>query len=238
MNPERKALDNASMERQRSARLYTVVWSAGGAFHRWFAARAIAAAGVPRTILDVACGPGFVPVALARRAPGASVAGLDISPFMLEEARGRVDSAGLADRVEIVEGSAYDMPFPDAEFDLVTMSNALHMFDDVPRLFSEVARVLKPGGVFFAQAFARDAALPMRAFGWANTRLFQLMRSGLEGLGLVFKASLTAQEVEAVLSEQSLLEGKVRKQWGYLLMMELRKGERLGAQDDEATVTH
>ena len=65
---------------------------------------------------------------------------------------------GENDRLRFVEGSALDLPFPDASFDVVLNVEASNDYGDRPRFFAEVARVLKPDGVF-----ALHRQLPRRA---------------------------------------------------------------------------
>ncbi|RJQ56301.1 MAG: hypothetical protein C4521_00535 [Actinobacteria bacterium] len=69
----------------------------------------------------------------------------------------------------------------------------------------------------------RDAAWFVRAFGWVNTAFLRLIRSRLEGMQPALKASLTVGEVRAAVEERRLLDGRVWKQWGCLLMIQLRK---------------
>jgi SAM-dependent methyltransferase len=98
--------------------------------------------GTGEDVLDVACGTGNAAIPAARA--GASVTGLDLTPEMLEAARGRGKAAGVA--IEWVEGDAEDLPFDDQRFDVV-LSTFGCMF--APRhevVADEVARVLRPGG--------------------------------------------------------------------------------------------
>ena len=97
------------------------------------------------TVLDVATGTAAVAIELVRRT-GCSVVGLDQSPEMLAEARTRVAAAGLADRIELVEGTADDLPFEDASFDGLTFTYLLRYVDEPTRTLRELARVVRPGG--------------------------------------------------------------------------------------------
>jgi ubiquinone/menaquinone biosynthesis C-methylase UbiE len=96
-------------------------------------------------ILDVACGPGIITAALAPRAR--EVVAFDLTPEMLTKARQRCAEANLTN-VTFREGSATDMPFPDASFDAVVTRLSVHHFQDPRRPLAEMARVLKPGGAF------------------------------------------------------------------------------------------
>ena len=66
------------------------------------------------TVLDVATGTAAVAIELSRRT-GCRVVGLDQSPEMLETGRRRIEAAGLADRIEVVEGVADRLPFEEGE---------------------------------------------------------------------------------------------------------------------------
>lgn len=98
-------------------------------------------------ILDVACGPGLVTVALAPHAR--EVVALDLTPEMLNKARQRCAAAGVAN-VRIQQGSAADLPFEANGFDVVVTRLSLHHFDNPARPLAEMARVLRPGGRFVA----------------------------------------------------------------------------------------
>jgi SAM-dependent methyltransferase len=97
--------------------------------------------------LDVGCGPAFLACELGREV-GASgrIVGIDESPDMLEAARARIAREGLGDRVEVRQGDATRLEFPDGAFDLVTGVQVYLYVADVERALGEAARVLRPGG--------------------------------------------------------------------------------------------
>jgi uncharacterized protein len=100
------------------------------------------------SVLEVATGTGVQLVELARRNPSGRTAGLEPSDGMLAETRKRLRAAGLEGRVEVVQGSALELPFEDASFDLLTNGYMLDLLsrDDIPRALREFQRVLRPGG--------------------------------------------------------------------------------------------
>ncbi len=98
-------------------------------------------------VLDLATGTGDVAIAIAKAHPDARVVGLDPSARMLEVARRKVDAAGLADRVSLVEGAAEQLPLPDASFEAITMAFGIRNVPDRPRALAEAVRVLRPRGV-------------------------------------------------------------------------------------------
>jgi demethylmenaquinone methyltransferase/2-methoxy-6-polyprenyl-1,4-benzoquinol methylase len=91
-------------------------------------------------VLDVATGTGAVARGLIERT-GCTVVGLDQSTEMLAEARRR-----LPDAVELVQGDAEHLPFPDASFDALTFTYLMRYVDDPGATLAELARVVGPGG--------------------------------------------------------------------------------------------
>jgi demethylmenaquinone methyltransferase / 2-methoxy-6-polyprenyl-1,4-benzoquinol methylase len=89
-------------------------------------------------VLDACCGTGDL--AIAARARGADVVGLDFSERMLERAR-RKDAA-----IEWVHGDVLALPFGDASFDSVTVGFGVRNVEDLAAGLRELRRVLRPGG--------------------------------------------------------------------------------------------
>ncbi len=89
-------------------------------------------------VLDACCGTGDL--ALAARAAGADVVGLDFSEAMLERARRKGPG------VEWVRGDLLALPFEDASFDAATVGFGVRNVEDLERGLAELARVLRPGG--------------------------------------------------------------------------------------------
>lgn len=94
------------------------------------------------TVLDLACGDGWLLERMVRRAVRRAV-GIDLSAGELAVAKQR-----LGARVELVEGRAQALPFADACFDVVTCHMALMLLDPVEGAVKEVRRVLRNGGTF------------------------------------------------------------------------------------------
>jgi demethylmenaquinone methyltransferase / 2-methoxy-6-polyprenyl-1,4-benzoquinol methylase len=104
------------------------------------------------TVLDVATGTAAVAIELVRRT-GCSVVGLDQSPEMLATGRERVQAAGLADRIQLLEGSAEELAFPDGSFDALTFTYLLRYVEDPGSTLAELARVVRPSGTIAALEF-------------------------------------------------------------------------------------
>ena len=103
-------------------------------------------------VLDVATGTAAVAIELARRYQ-CTVVGLDQSPEMLAEGGARVERAGFADRIELVEGRAEELPFDDGSFDALTFTYLLRYVDDPGATLAELARLVRPGGTIASLEF-------------------------------------------------------------------------------------
>lgn len=91
-------------------------------------------------VLDLCCGQGTLTARLVEA--GHSVSGLDFSPEMLSRAR------QVAPDADLTEGDAQSIPYDEGSFDAVVCNFGIMHIPDQPKALAEVARVLKPGGVF------------------------------------------------------------------------------------------
>jgi arsenite methyltransferase len=73
------------------------------------------------------------------------VTGIDMTPAMLEKARAAASAMHLSN-VDFVEGEAEQLPFPDQSFDVVISNGVIDLIPDKGAVFSELYRVLAPGG--------------------------------------------------------------------------------------------
>ena len=110
-------------------------------------AQEIAAALDHGAVLDVGTGPGRLPIELATLAPGLHVTGVDLSPGMVNVARGHASKRRLQDRATFLTGNAAALPVPDASFDLVVSTLSVHHWDDQAAGLRELHRAMRPSGV-------------------------------------------------------------------------------------------
>ena len=124
-------------------------------WRRFLVSRVVAGPG--DTVLDVATGTGAVAAELLQR-KGCDVVAIDQSAEMLAEARRRLPAS-----VEIVEGNAEALPFPDRAFDGLTFTYLLRYVDDPGATLRELARVVRPGGTMAGLEFGVPSWAPARA---------------------------------------------------------------------------
>jgi arsenite methyltransferase len=97
-------------------------------------------------VLDVGCGAGTDSLVAAQMvAPDGRVTGLDMTPEMLAKARESAAAIGL-DKTTFVEGEAEQLPFEPESFDVVVSNGVIDLVPDKEAVFSEILRVLRPGG--------------------------------------------------------------------------------------------
>jgi SAM-dependent methyltransferase len=107
-------------------------------------------------LLDVGSGIGG-PARYFARHYGCRVTGIDLTEEFVAVARALTRRLGMEGRVSFEQGSALSMPFPAATFDVTTLLHVGMNIADKTRLFSEVRRVLKPGGIFGIYDQMREA---------------------------------------------------------------------------------
>lgn len=119
-------------------------------------------------VLDVGSGIGGSTRYLASEF-GCHVSGVDLTPEYCEVAKELSRMVGIDGQAEFRCASALEMPFEDATFDLAWTQHAQMNIADKPRLYREIARVLKPGGRFvFHDLLAGPGGPPHFPVHWAN----------------------------------------------------------------------
>lgn len=118
-----------------------------------------------KRVIDLGSGYGGAARVLAGK-HGAHVTCLNLSAVENERNRKLSAEAGLGNRIEVVDGSYDAMPLPDAGFDIAWSQDAILHAPDRGAVLDEVARVLKPGGLFLFHD-------PMQADGLADPAALQ-----------------------------------------------------------------
>ena len=169
-------------------------------------------AGLPQgaDVLEVAPGPGFLSIELAKGGQF-RVTGLDISKTFVELAR--KNAAGLGVKVDFREGNASAMPFAENSFDLIVCRAAFKNFSEPVKALQEMHRVLRPGGTALIVDMRRDTS--MSAISEAVDR----MGAGLLNRWLIkatfrfvlIKRAYTRQEFEQMLAGIPFRKAEVRE---------------------------
>lgn len=106
----------------------------------------LGALGPGEHVLDVGSGAGTDSLVAAQMVgQQGRVVGIDMTPEMLTKARGAAEEAGFA-HVEFVAGEVEQLPFESEMFDVVISNGVIDLIPDKDAIFSEIFRVLRPGG--------------------------------------------------------------------------------------------
>jgi ubiquinone/menaquinone biosynthesis C-methylase UbiE len=115
-------------------------------------------------VLEVACGPGLSLSYLRHLSKGHQFVGMDASVEMLSLAR--KNNSGADGAPQLARGSAFQLPFADATFDVVYSTRFLHMFRDKSPIVKELCRVVKPSGLIAVEFYHR----PYNMLRWVMER--------------------------------------------------------------------
>jgi ubiquinone/menaquinone biosynthesis C-methylase UbiE len=114
-------------------------------------------------VVDIGSGAGFDSfVAAAQVGPSGHVVGVDMTPEMLDKSRTTAEQLGCAN-VEFREGLAEQLPVEDGWADVVISNGVINLCADKRAVFTEVRRVLRPGGRLQFADIANGRAVPPEA---------------------------------------------------------------------------
>ena len=141
-------------------------------------------------VLDVGCGLGGTARYLAKHYK-CQVKGIDLIEEYISAGTKLTEFANLSDQVELHYGSALDLPYEDERFDIVLTQHVQMNIVDKHRFYSEIERVLKPGGRFiFHDVFLSGGKPVLYPVPWAEDESVSAMvtesqaRSAIEEMGL------------------------------------------------------
>ena len=163
-------------------------------------------------ILDVATGTGKMASILAKRPGVQKVVGLDFTPAMLVRAKARLAKQKRNSTIDLIQGDAQNLPFPDAIFDCVTITFALRNVTDITKTFSEMTRVVRPGGrVIFLELTRPSQGLFQRLYYFYLQHIAPLLGSLISHKREAYKylpdsimEFPTPQEIKAIMESVGL----------------------------------
>ena len=102
----------------------------------------------PEKAVDLGCSGGRNAGELLKKYPQAHVTAIDYSTLSVERAKACNQAAIAKGRCEVRQGDVSDLHLPDSSFDLATAFETVYFWPGLDRCFGQVARILKPGGIF------------------------------------------------------------------------------------------
>jgi len=161
-------------------------------------------------VLEVAPGPGFLSIEMAKSGKF-KVTGLDISKTFVDLAR--KNAAGVGVNVDFREGNASAMPFAENSFDLLVCRAAFKNFSEPVKALNEMHRVLRPGGVGLIIDLRRDTSMSAisQAVDRMGANLFNRWLIKTTFRFVLLKRAYTKQEFEQMLAGIPFGKAEVRQ---------------------------
>ncbi len=181
------------------------------------------------TVLDVATGPGYLAIELAKMG-NYRVTGMDISSDFVEIARRNARQSGAS--VNFRQGNVSDMPFADNMFDFIVCTAAFKNFRDPVKALTEMYRVLKEGGTAMIKDLKNDVT---------NEEIND-MAKGMQVMGIeaafmkmtfkyfLRKGAYTKDQVDRLISETNFGESRIETR-GVTLSIYLKKSPTMILRD-------
>lgn len=154
---------------------------------------------VGREVLDLGCAGGFMAEALDDR--GATVTGIDPAADAIAAARAHALQTGRSIRYDV--GVGEDLPYSDASFDAVVCVDVLEHVQDLSRVLTEVARCLRPGGLFLFDTINRNLLARLATITVAED-ILRLLPKGTHDPSMFIKPA----ELRAAMEKTGLKPGR------------------------------
>jgi ubiquinone/menaquinone biosynthesis C-methylase UbiE len=141
-------------------------------------------------VLDVGCGLGGTARYLSEKYK-CHVDGIDLTEEYISIGRKLTEFVGLSNRVELRQGSALNIPYEEERFDIVWTEHVQMNIADKNRFYSEIARVLKPGGLLlFHDVFSGAGGPPFYPVPWAEDESISVLATETEARAMIQQARL------------------------------------------------
>ena len=152
-------------------------------------------------VLDVGCGLGGTARYLAEQFK-CNVAGIDLTQEYISIGKKLTDLVGLSERVELRQGSALEIPYENESFDIVWTEHVQMNIADKQRFYSEIARVLRPGGrLLFHDIFRGPGNPPFYPTPWAEAASMSTLATEAEARSIIEQAGLIIDQWRVTVEE-------------------------------------
>lgn len=94
-------------------------------------------------LLDIGTGPGWLLLSIRKVLPHIQLSGIDISPSMIEKAKENIYKTHNYNDIELLIGSASELPYPDNSIDCIVSTGSIHHWKEIQKGLTEIHRVLK-----------------------------------------------------------------------------------------------
>lgn len=170
-----------------------------------------------KNVLDIGCGPGDIPVRLARAKPSIEITAVDASEPMVRLARRAVRKAGLQKQIRVIKGRVPGLRLEAGDFGALVSKDLLHHLPDPAVFWAEVKRLTKKGMVVFVMDLLRpeterQARSIVESVSGREPAI--LKRDFYDSL----RAAFTLDEIRAQLKEASLDFGAAQISERHLLV--------------------
>lgn len=162
-------------------------------------------------ILDLGCGTGLELEEYFRLAPHASVTGIDLAPGMLRALRAKLPDK----RLTLLQGSYFDVPLGESEYDAAVSVESLHHFTQVQKaaLYARLCRALKPGGYFILTDYFAESP-EAEVFYFAELARLRAEQGIADEAFYHYDTPLTVAHEADALHQGGFYEVEVLGRWG------------------------
>mgnify|MGYP001089114640 CR=1 FL=1 len=160
-------------------------------------------------VLEIGPGPGLIGLEWLKKTQNAGVTALEISSTMIQIAKKNAEEYGFSNKVQYVNGNALDMPFEAGSFDGVFSNGSMHEWEKPVKVFNEIYRVLKPGGIFCISDMRRDVSSLIVKMIYVSTKPKEIRPGFLTSL----HAAYTVNEMTELLRNTEFQDFKVEKEF-------------------------
>ncbi|MDR0429187.1 MAG: bifunctional demethylmenaquinone methyltransferase/2-methoxy-6-polyprenyl-1,4-benzoquinol methylase UbiE [Tannerellaceae bacterium] len=172
----------------------------------------------PRTILDIATGTGDLAISMCKSLKSARITGADISEGMMDIGRAKAAREGCLGRLFFEQQNCLALTYEDCSFDAVTAAFGIRNFEDINKGFSEIYRVLKPGGCIMILELSSPGKFPMKQLYTIYSkmvipnigRLFSGEKAAYHYLPASVKVVPQGEEMVGLLNRQGFTDVKVQ----------------------------